>query len=390
MLSSVTAPLLRCLPETTVGGGEIGDGSTPRRASSPTTTVQQWDSGTPGTITPEKPSERVGKAYPGCQTFPREVPKSGLHRSHSVGTVTGKLRMCCWGFLWGEATHLLQGMKLRGKVPKRQVTKKSSFIHPYSCFAAVACHEQLWTSNMQREKTTCWTEILYGKAWCLWNCIFAPCVLSFWSCAIYCCGCLRLYAARNGSSTFFKDAKFPANAASVGAEDVVWLRATKYARTKSLQLLDESIDIQRLCQGATGETWLLSAIACVAERRALHHIFETQERNARGKYVLKLFDGTRQWQRIIIDDRVPCNRMAYDDEKRFEPSFLKSQENHLFLLLIEKAFAKVLGGYHRLKEGSTAWALGQMTGDQPRSSRLANGRVGGDGDEGDGLWIFDI
>lgn len=29
--------------------------------------------------------------------------------------------------------------------------------------------------------------------------------------------------------------------------------------------------------------------------------------------------------RIIIDDRVPCNRVAYDDEKRFEPSFLKSQ-----------------------------------------------------------------
>ena len=54
-----------------------------------------------------------------------------------------------------------------------------------------------------------------------------------------------------------------------------------------------------------------------------------------------------------------------------------------------QAFAKVLGGYHRLKEGSTAWALGQMTGDQPRSSRLANGRVGGD-DEGDGLWIYDI
>lgn len=24
-------------------------------------------------------------------------------------------------------------------------------------------------------------------------------------------------------------------------------------------------------------------------------------------------------------DRVPCNRVAYDDEKRFEPSFLKSQ-----------------------------------------------------------------
>lgn len=36
-----------------------------------------------------------------------------------------------------------------------------------------------------------------------------------------------------------------------------------------------------------------------------------------------------------------------------------------------QAFAKVLGGYHRLKEGSTAWALGQMTGDQPRSRRFS-------------------
>ena len=36
-----------------------------------------------------------------------------------------------------------------------------------------------------------------------------------------------------------------------------------------------------------------------------------------------------------------------------------------------EAFAKVLGGYHRLKEGSTAWALGQMTGDQPRSRQFS-------------------
>ena len=36
---------------------------------------------------------------------------------------------------------------------------------------------------------------------------------------------------------------------------------------------------------------------------------------------------------------------------------------------IREAFAKVLGGYHRLKEGSTAWALSAMTGDQTRPCR---------------------
>lgn len=220
-----------------------------------------------------------------------------------------------------------------------------------------------------KTEQSCWAELLYGKACCLWNCIFAPCVLSFWSCAIYCCGCLRIYATRNAQSTLFKDADFPANAVSLGdlQEDVIWLRATKYARTKSLQLVDETINIHRLCQGASGETWLLSAIACIGERRALHHLFESVERSSRGKYILKLFDGVQQqWQRIIIDDRIPCDRAAYENDKSFHPSFLTNKENDLFLLLIEKAFAKFMGGYQRLKEGSTAWALSAMTGDPTR------------------------
>lgn len=215
----------------------------------------------------------------------------------------------------------------------------------------------------------CWADLLYGRACCLWNCIFAPCVLGVWSFSIYCCGCLRIYASRNGSSSLFKDQTFPASAKSLGDhdEEVVWLRATKYARTKSLQLVHDGLDVCAVCRGASGEAWLLSAVASVAARGSLHHLFESLERTARGKYILRLFDGAHQrWQRITLDDRVPCEREAYDEEKRFKPIFLNSKDNDLFLLLIEKAFAKVLGGYHRLKEGSTAWALSAMTGDQTR------------------------
>ena len=36
------------------------------------------------------------------------------------------------------------------------------------------------------------------------------------------------------------------------------------------------------------------------------------------------------------------------------------------MTILAKAFAKFMGGYQRLKEGSTAWALSAMTGDPTR------------------------
>ncbi|CAJ1345869.1 unnamed protein product [Effrenium voratum] len=213
----------------------------------------------------------------------------------------------------------------------------------------------------------CWAELLYGRACCLWNCVFAPCILTFWSCAIYCCGCLRVYAGRNARGPAFKDPNFQADSELLGVEeDVIWLRATRHARTKSLQLVEET-ETYQLCRSAVGESWLLSALACLMERGALHHLFETVEKNPRGRYVLRLFDGIEQeWQRIIIDDRVPCQRDAYEASKSFKPIFLRTKDRELYLLLIEKAFAKFLGGYQHLDGRSTAWALSVMTGDPAR------------------------
>lgn len=48
-----------------------------------------------------------------------------------------------------------------------------------------------------------------------------------------------------------------------------------------------------------------------------------------------------------------------------DPSLHVPQE---FSTFPNEAFAKFMGGYQRLKEGSTAWALSAMTGDPTRLS----------------------
>lgn len=236
-----------------------------------------------------------------------------------------------------------------------------------------------------RTTLCCWTDLLYGKACCLWNCVFAPCVLTFWSCAIYCCGCLRVYSIRccGRWSGLFADPSFPANAATLGyvVEEVVWLRATRRLCKRAIQLVASDLDACQLCEGtgfghqlphclnfggAQGDVWLLAAIAILGEHRgALQQLFDSTEFNPRGRYVVKLFDGIEgRWRRIVVDDRIPCQRAAYENSKLFRPIGLQTQE--LFPLLIEKAFAKLCGSYGRLRGCSTAWALRALTGQTTR------------------------
>jgi len=146
-------------------------------------------------------------------------------------------------------------------------------------------------------------------------------------------------------SGLFADPSFPANAATLGdvVEEVVWLRATRRLCKRAIQLVASELDPCQLCEGAQGDVWLLAAIAILGEHRgALQQLFDSTEFNPRGRYVVKLFDGIEgRWRRIVVDDRIPCQRAAYENSKLFTPIGLQTKE--LFPLLIEKAFAKLCG-----------------------------------------------
>ena len=49
------------------------------------------------------------------------------------------------------------------------------------------------------------------------------------------------------------------------------------------------------------------------------------------------------------------------------PAFASGNEEHkdeIWLMLLEKAFAKILGSYAALEQGKVTWALRTLTGDE--------------------------
>jgi calpain-15 len=84
-------------------------------------------------------------------------------------------------------------------------------------------------------------------------------------------------------------------------------------------------------------------------------LFEFDEKNPYGFYPIWLFINGA-WQRYIIDDYLPVvkgtNHLA----------FSRTHENEMWVILLEKAYAKAYGGYWNIKGGDPVHALRDLTG----------------------------
>ena len=200
---------------------------------------------------------------------------------------------------------------------------------------------------------------------------FVPCLTS---CLFQCC--CALGAKFCGKCWRYTDKSFPPNNTSLGAFEaqregqvVAWKRAheiievipavSRCDRTEA-QLFEDGISPRDICQGALGDCWLLSAIACLAEQRgAIEKIFMEHSYNPRGKYTLKLWDGLHaKWRYIKVDDTFPCG-----PGEAGKPLFTKPNGGEIWVMLLEKAFAKMSGSYANIEGGHVLWALEAMTGD---------------------------
>ena len=94
---------------------------------------------------------------------------------------------------------------------------------------------------------------------------------------------------------------------------------------------------------------------------AIEACFRTLELNPRGKYRLRLFDPSlKEWVNITIDDQFPC-----DEHSRplFSNSDITPATGELWVMLLEKAFAKMRGSYANLEGGYALFAMACITGD---------------------------
>jgi len=128
--------------------------------------------------------------------------------------------------------------------------------------------------------------------------------------------------------------------------------------------LFDKVEPTDVCQGSLGDCWLLAAIAAVAEFPSFieDEVFVTKAFNPEGSYTLKLYDcGVRAFVEVTFDSLIPCKPKQWW-EKGHRPLFAQPKDDELYILMLEKAFAKFAGGYPKLDGGFPCLAWLALTG----------------------------
>lgn len=99
----------------------------------------------------------------------------------------------------------------------------------------------------------------------------------------------------------------------------------------------------------------MCALASLAEMpKLVERLFVTQTYSKDGLYRLKLCKNG-EWRDITVDDYFPVHVEGY-------PIFSKANGNELWVLLLEKAMAKVHGNYYTLRGGFANEGMMDLTG----------------------------
>eukprot|EP00435_Cladocopium_sp_Y103_P043076 s1208_g12.t1 len=154
------------------------------------------------------------------------------------------------------------------------------------------------------------------------------------------------------------------------AKQIEYMRALELSQLKSpdgkVELFGD-VDPRDARQGGIGDCWLMSAISGMAEfpNFLRDQIFQTKEIPEDGKYEFKLFDfRSCKWKVITIDDYLPCPAGSLEEPERATTIYAKLPSGKMWAALLEKAIAKLMGGYNALDGGVPTMAFTMMTGCQ--------------------------
>lgn len=140
------------------------------------------------------------------------------------------------------------------------------------------------------------------------------------------------------------------NASRSDGPPVIW------RRIQHPTLFSDGISPLDVQQGALGDCWFLAALAAVAEfPELIKEIFAESSYNEYGVYEISCFKNGLQTQ-VIIDDLFPC------DPTTGEPCYSHTKTNELWVILLEKAWAKLHGSYEQLESGMPHQAIMDLCG----------------------------
>ena len=121
-------------------------------------------------------------------------------------------------------------------------------------------------------------------------------------------------------------------------------------------LFSDKIEMGDVQQGSLGDCYFLSSVASLCKfPNLIKRMFRQNTKNEDGFYEITLYiDGKRQI--IIVDDYLPAFK------KNKKPCYAQSNKNEIWVMLLEKAWAKVNGGYANIISGLPCEAMEFLTG----------------------------
>lgn len=137
---------------------------------------------------------------------------------------------------------------------------------------------------------------------------------------------------------------------------VQWRRPVEFIdQGNDLAVFKESIEPTDIKQGQLENGWMLNALSQIAEKPELiDRLFITKNYQKNGVYRVKICKNG-EWITVTVDDYFPCYPMS-------GPMFSRSHGNELWVLILEKAYAKIHGNYFSIKNGQSVDALSDFTG----------------------------
>ena len=139
-----------------------------------------------------------------------------------------------------------------------------------------------------------------------------------------------------------------------GPDSLTWKRVTDIS--PKWELFEGSIEFNDVQQGSLGDCYFLSSITALTEYPFLiREKFRTRKFNEEGYYEIIFFiDG--EWQIVFLDDYFPY------DPKKNKFAFATPHGHELWAMLLEKAWAKLNGGYSNIIGGIVSEPISALTG----------------------------
>ena len=130
-----------------------------------------------------------------------------------------------------------------------------------------------------------------------------------------------------------------ANGKYINPTKIEFLRASEIFKDSRYVLISEKMDMNDIVPGELEDSYFLCSVQNLCKVPAnINKLFKTKIMNPDGFYELILnIDGKPQI--VIVDDYLPVNK----DTKQL--IYAKSTKNEIWISLLEKAWAKVNGGY---------------------------------------------